>query len=100
MKYVAVSKKLRLFVTAEDQPETVSISPENEIWLPSYFLINPRRRRGTTLTRKSGMWMKVLRRRSQKHNLKWERMKRLIAKWLTPVRVCHPYSVVRFGVVT
>jgi len=28
------------------------------------------------------MWMKVLRRRSQKRNLKWDRMKRLIAKWL------------------
>ena len=27
------------------------------------------------------VWMKVLRRRSQKHNLKWERMKRLIATW-------------------
>jgi group II intron reverse transcriptase/maturase len=46
------------------------------------------------------MWMKVLKRRSQKHNLKWERMRRLIAKWLPPARVCHPYPVVRFGVIT
>jgi RNA-directed DNA polymerase len=46
------------------------------------------------------MWMKVLRRRSQKHNLRWERMKRLIAKWLPPARVCHPYPEVRFGVIT
>ena len=46
------------------------------------------------------MWMKVLRRRSQKHNLKWERMKRLIAKWLPPARVCHPYPEARFGVIT
>jgi hypothetical protein len=46
------------------------------------------------------MWMKVLKRRSRKHNLKWERMKRLMAKWLPPARVCHPYPVVRFGVIT
>ena len=46
------------------------------------------------------MWMKVLRRRSQKHNLRWERMRRLIAKWLPPARVCHPYPEVRFGVIT
>jgi hypothetical protein len=45
------------------------------------------------------MWTKVLRRRSQKHNLRWERMKRLIAKWLPPARVCHPYPEVRFGVI-
>ena len=45
------------------------------------------------------MWTKVLRRRSQKHNLRWERMKRLIAKWLPPARVCHSYPEVRFGVI-
>ncbi len=46
------------------------------------------------------MWMKVLRRRSQEHNLRWERMKRLIAKWLPPARICHPYPEVRFGALT
>jgi len=46
------------------------------------------------------MWMKTLRRRSQKHRLNCEPMKRLIAKWLPPARVCHPYPVVRFGVIT
>jgi group II intron reverse transcriptase/maturase len=46
------------------------------------------------------MWMKILRRRSQKHKLSWERMKRLIAKWLPPARICHPYPVARFGVIT
>ena len=44
--------------------------------------------------------MKVLRHRSQKRNLKWDRIKLLIAKWLPPARVCHPYPVVRFGVIT
>jgi hypothetical protein len=46
------------------------------------------------------VWMKILRRRSHKHNLKWERFKRLIAKWIPPSRICHPYPLVRFGVIT
>ena len=46
------------------------------------------------------MWMRVLRRRSHKHNLRWDRMQRLIAKWIPLPRICHPYPLERFGVVT
>lgn len=46
------------------------------------------------------LWLKVLRRRSHKHNLPWKRMERLIAKWIPLARVCHPYPLVRFGVIT
>ena len=46
------------------------------------------------------LWSKVLKRRSQKHHLTWERMKRLIDRWLPVTRVCHPYPLVRFGVTT
>jgi group II intron reverse transcriptase/maturase len=46
------------------------------------------------------MWLKVLRRRSQKHNLTWERMQRLIARWIPLARVCHPYPLKRLGVIT
>lgn len=46
------------------------------------------------------LWLKILRRRSQKHDLPWKRMKRLIKKWIPPARVCHPYPLVRFGVIT
>ena len=46
------------------------------------------------------MWLKVLRRRSHKHKLTWERMERLIAKWIPLARICHPYPLVRFGVTT
>jgi len=46
------------------------------------------------------LWWKTLKRRSQKHNLSWRRMEHLIKKWLPPVRVCHPYPLVRFGVIT
>ena len=46
------------------------------------------------------LWLKVLRRRSHKHNLTWKRMERLIAKWIPLARICHPYPLVRFGVIT
>jgi len=46
------------------------------------------------------LWRKVLKRRSQKHRLTWDRMKRLIGRWLPVARVCHPYPLVRFGVIT
>jgi group II intron reverse transcriptase/maturase len=41
-------------------------------------------------------WLRALRRRSQRHRLSWERMDRLIARWLPPVRIVHPYPEVRF----
>jgi len=46
------------------------------------------------------LWYKVLRRRSHKHRLIWNRMKRLMDRWLPLARVCHPYPLVRFGVMT
>lgn len=39
----------------------------------------------------SRLWYKVLRRRSQRHRLNWERMDRLINRWLPRPRICHPY---------
>jgi RNA-directed DNA polymerase len=46
------------------------------------------------------LWFRTLRRRSQKHRLRWERMHRLIRLCLPPARVCHPYPLQRFGVLT
>ena len=45
------------------------------------------------------LWRRVLRRRGQS-NLPWHRMQRLIARWLPPAHVCHPYPLLRFGVLT
>jgi group II intron reverse transcriptase/maturase len=45
------------------------------------------------------LWWRVLARRSQRH-LPWHRMRRYVARWIPPVRICHPYPLVRFGVVT
>ena len=42
------------------------------------------------------LWWKTLKRRSQKHNLSWQRMEYLSNKWLPPVRVYHPYPLMRF----
>jgi group II intron reverse transcriptase/maturase len=46
------------------------------------------------------LWHRVLLRRSQTHCLPWRRMTRYIARWLPPARICHPYPLVRLGVVT
>jgi hypothetical protein len=48
----------------------------------------------------SWIWCRMLRRRSQRHRIAWTRMRRLISRWLPTPRICHPYPLVRFGVVT
>ncbi len=46
------------------------------------------------------LWHAVLERRSQRTRVSWVRMTRHLVHWLPPARVCHPYPLVRFGVVT
>jgi len=46
------------------------------------------------------LWWRSLRRRSQKTRMTWERMSRLIDRWIPPARICHPYPLRRLGVVT
>ncbi len=46
------------------------------------------------------LWHRVLLRRSQTHCLPWRRMKHYLTRWLPPARLCHPYPLVRLGVVT
>jgi group II intron reverse transcriptase/maturase len=45
-------------------------------------------------------WYRSLRRRSQKTRLTWERMYRLINRWLPPPTLHHPYPLRRLGVIT
>ncbi len=47
----------------------------------------------------SRLWWRTLQRRSQRH-VPWHRMRRYIHRWVPPVRICHPYPLVRFGVAT
>ncbi len=44
------------------------------------------------------LWLRALRRRSQKANLTLERMSRLASIWLPRPRVTHPYPGTRFDV--
>ena len=41
------------------------------------------------------LWRQSLRRRSQRHHITWERMKRLAKRWLPPARITHPYPTLR-----
>ncbi len=45
-------------------------------------------------------WMRTLRRRSQKHRLTWERMDRLVDRWLPLERILHPWPEQRFAAIT
>jgi RNA-directed DNA polymerase len=44
------------------------------------------------------MWLKSLRRRSQRHNMPWERMNRVIDAWIPPAVISHPWPNQRFDV--
>jgi group II intron reverse transcriptase/maturase len=45
-------------------------------------------------------WFRALRRRSQHHRITWQRMYRLINRWLPPPRILHPYPWQRLRVTT
>jgi hypothetical protein len=45
------------------------------------------------------LWWRVLNRRSQRP-VPWHRMRRYVARWVPPVRICHPYPLARCGVMT
>jgi RNA-directed DNA polymerase len=46
------------------------------------------------------LWHRCLSRRSQNGRVRWDRMRRLIERWLPPARACHPYPLRRLGVIT
>jgi group II intron reverse transcriptase/maturase len=46
------------------------------------------------------LWHRSLSRRSQNGRVLWDRMRRLITRWLPLPSVCHPYPLRRMGVVT
>src|SRR5437879_5110828 len=46
------------------------------------------------------LWHRALSRRSQNGRVLWDRMRRLINRWLPLPSVCHPYPLRRMGVVT
>jgi RNA-directed DNA polymerase len=46
------------------------------------------------------LWHRALSRRSQNGRVRWDRMRRVINRWLPPARICHPYPLRRLGVIT
>src|ERR1700693_5123524 len=46
------------------------------------------------------LWHRALCRRSQNGRVRWDRMRRLLKRWLPLARVCHPYPLRRLGVIT
>jgi hypothetical protein len=44
------------------------------------------------------IWLRTLRRRSQKDRFSWQRMHRLAADWIPKPRILHPYPDKRFAV--
>jgi RNA-directed DNA polymerase len=46
------------------------------------------------------LWWRTLKRRSQSHHLPGRRMAKYVTRWLPPARICHPYPLARFGVIT
>ena len=46
------------------------------------------------------LWWQVLRRRSQRRHLPWQKMIRYIQRYLPPARICHPYPTLRHAVTT
>src|SRR5215472_4337324 len=46
------------------------------------------------------LWHRALSRRSQTGRVRWDRMRRLITRWLPPARIYHPYPLHRLGVIT
>src|SRR4029077_16251978 len=46
------------------------------------------------------LWHRSLSRRSQNGRVLWDRMRRIITRWLPMPSVCHPYPLRRMGVVT
>jgi RNA-directed DNA polymerase len=46
------------------------------------------------------LWHRALSRRSHNGRVNWDRMRRLIDRWLPPMRIYHLYPPRRLGVVT
>lgn len=44
-------------------------------------------------------WWQTLRRRSQSRSVTWERMARLVRRWIPSARILHPYPSVRFDAI-
>ena len=111
LRRITISKRMRTKLKAvEDQlmRRRHQPIPEQGRWLRSvvqghlnyYAVPGNRRALGNFRSEVNRHWLRALRRRSQRHRMTWERMNRLVDRWLPPARILHPYPEVRFNVRT
>src|SRR5207344_1476759 len=88
------------------EQERFSLIPEQGKWLRqvtaghfAYYAV-PTNSRALSAFRHyvTDLWRRTLRRRSQKGGFTWERMTKLVADWLPPPRILHPWPDERFDV--
>jgi group II intron reverse transcriptase/maturase len=111
LKRITISKRLRAKLKqVKDQLKRRRHLPipEQGKWLASvvrghlaYYAVPGNSRAISAFRRQVGrLWLHALRRRSQRHRMTWKRMERLLARWIPPSRISHPYPEVRFDVRT
>ena len=82
--------------------------PEQGVWLGAvvrghlaYFAVPDNGEAIASFRREvTRLWFLALRRRSQRHSLTWQRMARIVERWLPPVRILHPWPEQRFAAIT
>ena len=111
LKRISIAKRVRVKlqqVKAELQRRRHQPIPEQGRWLASvvrghanYYAV-PGNLHAVRAFREQVIrhWFKALRRRSQRHRLNWQRMRRLETRWLPPVRIVHPWPSERFCATT
>jgi group II intron reverse transcriptase/maturase len=111
LKRITISKRLRAKLKqVKDQLKRRRHRPipEQGKWLASvvrghlaYYAVPGNSRAISAFRRQAGrLWLHALRRRSQRHRMTWKRMESLLARWIPPSRISHPYPEVRFDVRT
>jgi len=78
--------------------------PDQGRWLASvvrghfnYYAVPDNGKAITTFRyRVTHLWLRALRRRSQRHRMTWQRIGLLADRWLPPARILHPWPTVRF----
>ena len=78
--------------------------PDQGRWLASvvrghfnYYAVPDNGKAITTFRyRVTHLWLRALRRRSQRHRMTWQRIGLLADRWLPPARIMHPWPTVRF----
>jgi RNA-directed DNA polymerase len=111
LKRITIRKRMRTKlreVNTELQRRMHLPIPEQGIWLGAvvrghlaYFAVPDNGEAIAAFRREIiWLWLRTLRRRSQRHKMTWQRMDRLTDRWLPPARILHPWPEQRFAAIT